>query len=47
MLVALLQEGGLHLVELLLQAVALYHLRTKLVIEAYLGHISTVSKGLP
>ena len=46
-LIALLQEGGLHLVELLNQATALYRLRLKLVVETYPGHVPTVSKGLP
>ena len=47
MFVALLLEGVLHLIELLLQATALHHLRPELVVETYASHVLTVSKGLP
>ena len=45
--VALLLEGVLHLAELLLQAVALHHLRPELLVETYPSHVPTVSKYIP
>ena len=46
MFVALLLEGVLHLVELLLQTMDFHHLCPELVIEAYPSHVPTVSKRL-